>query len=610
MLAWNPQRMSKWLVIGLSAGLCLAAGGKDVPAVEASIPAAVKALGEPTNVAFHGGVKLAVTAANEEAQAAVNQGLNHLHGGWEFEASRHFAVAMRKDPECLLAHWGMVMSLLVPNPETGTARNAAAERMLDLLDKGRGSDLERGYAYGLVKYLDEGPVSAAAAFRKVANKFPNAIQADVFTALFGRSGYDETGAGTPGQQQAEEELTALMQAHPVSPLPLHALLLIRAEAPDLTASLAAARKLCRMVPDYPPYLHLLGHYEWRCGGHAAAVTAFGRALTLYERWMKANKTTFVDCPEWVKAECYRVVALASKGDFDAALSAAKQLAATPLPKDRAPSAGVRMLLWEAKTLPARLLMRRGKPGDAALALAALPKPESLKPYHGECLAYWGIDGLRLALETQGLLEDGKSDAARKAAEALSFHGEQMAKVQNIASDGGERSAWNRAFHALEVLASDIRGRFALAGPENVRGTAYNWYRSATDHQRPALMLYPPVLLVPMATRLGSFHLLENQPDKAIEAFNEALVAFPNDIETLQGLQRAYEAAQQPDKAAEVAQKIKRLIAVEAQPALPAPVGEEAVPNEGSQKPNGKPPATATAASAKGKNVPKKSKKKK
>ena len=44
--------------------------------------------------------------------------------------------------------------------------------------------------------------------------------------------------------------------------------------------------------------------------------------------------------------------------------------------------------------------------------------------------------------------------------------------------------WNRAFRALEVLASDLRGRLAMAGPKDRRGTAYNWFASAADRQRP------------------------------------------------------------------------------------------------------------------------------
>jgi tetratricopeptide (TPR) repeat protein len=550
--------MSKWMAIWMAAGLCGGVTGKDLAPLEEAIPLAVKALGEPSSIVFRGGLRMVVSAANEEAQAAVNQGLNHLHGGWEFEASRHFAVAMRKDPECLLAYWGMAMSLLVPTPETGKARNVAVERMLDLLDQGKGSDLERGYVYGLVKYLEEGPGSAASAFRKVAKKFPNEIQAAVFAALFGRGGYDETGAVTPSQQQSEEELTALMKTYPESPLPLNALLLIRAEAPDLAPSLDLARKLSRMAPDYPPYSHLLGHYEWRCGEHRAAASAFGQASSLFKSWMQSNKATFADCPEWAKAECYRVVALASMGDFGTALSAAKRLAGTPLPLDRASSAGARFMMWEAQTLPALLLMRRGKPGDPALALAALPKPKALKPYHKECLAYWWIDGLRIALEAQRLLEKAKPEDARKTVDALTFHGEQMAKAQYMANAGGERSPWTRAFRALELIASEVRGQLSLAGPENLRGTAYNWLRSAADRQRPAVMLYPPVVLSPMLARLGYYHLTEDKPAAAIEAFLDALVAFPNDMDALQGLQRAYEAAQQADKAAGIAVKINKL----------------------------------------------------
>jgi tetratricopeptide (TPR) repeat protein len=527
------------------------------PGPEDAIPPAVKALAPPGTVRFPGGIDMAVSAANAEAQRAVLQGLNHLHGGWEFEASRHFAVALRHDPDCLLAHWGMVMALLVPTPETGKARNAAAERMLGLLEQGQGTELERGYVYGLIKYLDEGPVSAAVAFRKVARKFPNDLQAAVFGALFGRTGYYETGEPTPDQERAEQELLALIKARPDSPLPLNALLSIRAEGQNLAPSVELARKLCLMAPDYPPYHHLLGHYEWRTGNHQAAALAFGRAVMLYDNWMKTSNAPVADCPEWVKAEAYRVVALASKGEFDTAMAAAKQLAARPMEVNRALSAGTRLQLWEAQTLPARLLMRRGKPGDAALALAALPKPESLKVYHGKCMAFWWIDALRIALEAQRLTDEGKLTEARQAAEALAFHGDKMAQAQPAANQNGERSAWTRAFRAMELLACDLRGRIALRGPKALQGTAYNWFRSGADRQRPATMLYPPVVLSSALVKLGYFHLLDEQPEAAIEAFNEALKSFPNDIDGLQGLQRAYEAANKPAEAAAVAAQIKR-----------------------------------------------------
>ncbi len=531
---------------------------EEAPGVEAAIPGPVKELGEPAMMNFPNGIQMAVTAATDKAQAHVNQGLNHLHGGWEFQASRHFAAAMHEDPECLLAHWGMAMSLLTPSPETGPARNAATDRLLDLVDAGKGSELERGYAYGLIKYIENGSTGAAIAFQKVANQFPNDLQAGIFAALFGRTGYDEFGGATPGQEAAEKSLLAMIEKNPQSPLPLNALLSIRAEGPDLSLSVDLARKLCQMAPDYAPYHHLLGHYEWRTGQHGKAIAAFGRATTLYDLWMKENKASLADCPEWVKAECYRIVALVSKGDFDSAYAAARQIAATPLPARRSASPGVRMLLWDAKTLPSRILLHRGLRGNANEALHSLPKPADLMDSHQKSLAYWWIDGVRIALESRRLIDDGKIDEARNAIAAITHHGEAMSKTQAAANASGERSAWNRSFRALEILASDLRGRLALAGPKDRRGTAYNWFAAAVERQHPAPMMFPPMILTPMANRLGEYYLAMGQSKEAIESYQRALTSFPNDMNALLGLKSAFDQAKQPDDAAGTEKKIEDL----------------------------------------------------
>lgn len=531
---------------------------QEVSDVASAIPAAVKALPTPAMTNFSSGVRMAVSATTESAQAHVIEGLNHLHGGWEFEASRHFAAAMQEDPECLLAHWGMVMSLLNPSPETGEARNAATDRLYFLIEQGKGTELERGYAYGLIKYIEEGPRGAASAFRKVSKKFPNELQAGVFAALFSRGGYDAAGDATPDQAEAENALLALIEKHPDNPVPLNALLVIRAEAPDLGNSLELARKLCQLEPEYPPAFHLLGHYEWRCGNHGEAASAFGRASSFFQNWMKENKAGVADCPEWIKAECYRIVALLSKGEFDTAYAAARQVASTPLPADRPASPGARFLLWEAKTLPARILIHRGLRGNAAEAAGSLPKPKDVEEYRKYSLAYWWIDGLRFALEAQRLINAGKIDEAREVVAALTQHGELMVKTQTAAAESGERSQWLRSFRAMEVLASDVRGRLAMAGPENKRGTAYNWFASAADRQRPEPMLCPPMILTPMAASLGGFFMSEKKPDEAIEAYQRALKAFPNDLNTLIALQSAYKAAGKAEEAAQTSKLIETL----------------------------------------------------
>jgi tetratricopeptide (TPR) repeat protein len=530
----------------------------EVSDVESAIPPAVKALAKPSMMDFPAGIRMAVSTTSEVAQAHVNQGLNHLHGGWEFEASRHFAAAMREDPDCLLAHWGMIMTLLNPSPETDDSRIAASDRLFELIEQGRGSELERGYAYGLIKYIEEGPAGAAAAFRKVADKFPNELQAGVFAALFNRGGYDAVGEATPSQEAAEKELLVLIEKHPESPVPLNALLTIRAEGPDLVGSLELAQKLSRMSPGYAPAHHLLGHYEWRCGHHGLAASAFDRAASLFQDWMKENKATVADCPEWVRAECYRIVALVSRGDFDNAYAAARKVAATPVPADRPASPGARFLMWDAKTLPARILIHRGRRGNASEATNSLPTPTETKNLRKYTLAYWWIDGLRFALEAQRLINAQKLDEARAVVAALTLHGESMAATQAASAAGGERSQWIRSFRALEVLASDVRGRLAMAGPKDKRETAYNWFASAADRQRPSPMFTPPMILTPMASRLGEFFLSTGKPDEAVEAFQRALAAFPNDMNSLSGLMNAYQAAGKTKEAAVIAKRIEEL----------------------------------------------------
>lgn len=518
--------------------------------VEAGIPAQVAKSPLPAVSEFPGGLKLAVSTQQEEAQAHVVLGLDHLHGGWEFEAARHFAVALKADPGCLLAQWGMVMTMLTPTPENGAARNAATDRLLDLVDAQAGSELERGYAYGLIQYFKEGPAAAGDAFRKLSAKFPNDTQAAIFNALFGRGGYDEFGDPTPDQERSEKILTDLLEKSPDNTLLLYALLTIRAEAPDLSRWVESAQKLCQLSPEYPPYFHLLGHYEWRTGHHAQAVEAFAKASSLYAAWMKANGVSAMDCPGWVMAEEYRAVALTSQGNFDAAMNAAKALAATPVPMERAASPGGRMLLWEGKTLPARLLMRRGQKGDAAKALAALPTAASIASYREKSLANYYVDGLRFYLDALRLIDEGNPAQATVVAAVMAKHGERMATMQDASGVGGERSAWVRGFRALEVLASELRGRIALAGPKSGYGSAYNWFRSAVDRQTRASMLLPPAVLTPMNVRLGEFHLATGKPADAVEAYRAALKEFPNDKTVLKGLVAAYKQAGMKTEAAE------------------------------------------------------------
>ncbi len=550
----------RWMFLKCLIPWLLAANlfAENATTVDDAIPAVVRALPQPKVQDFPNGLQMAITAKNEAAQNAVLQGINHLHGGWEMEATRHFAHALKEDPNCLMAYWGIIMSTLTPSPETGPTRNIATERMLDLVDQGIGSELERGLCYALIKYIQEGPQAAANAFRKVARDSPNDLQAPIFICLFSRSGYDIIGSPTPDQQAAEEILTKLLEKNPDHPVLLNALLTIRAEAPDLSASLPLARKLVQLVPNYPPYFHLLGHYEWRCGNHGKAASAFGKAASAFEKWMQQNNATSADCPEWVRSECYRITALNSMGDAANALAAANKLAKLPLVEGRTSSAGMRLMLWEATTLPARIYLSQSEPDSIKKAIASLAPPATLKPTHAHSLAYWWIDGLRLVLEGRRLIDEGKLEETQHVLAAIAQHGEAMSRTQNAAAESGERSSWTRAFRALEVYASELRGLAAMAGPQSGIGSAYNWFSSAADRQQPASVLMPPMVLYPMAGRIGEYFTKIGKADDATDAYLRALEMEPNHERILQALKKIYLSAGKEEDAKRIDEQIKHL----------------------------------------------------
>jgi tetratricopeptide (TPR) repeat protein len=67
-----------------------------------------------------------------------------------------------------------------------------------------------------------------------------------------------------------------------------------------------------------------------------------------------------------------------------------------------------------------------------------------------------------------------------------------------------------------------------------------------------------MILTPMAIRLGDFQLACRKPAEAIDAYQRALAAFPNDLAALTGLKRAHEAAGNATEAAAIAKQIENL----------------------------------------------------
>jgi hypothetical protein len=551
-----------WVLAGLSmAAWAHGADEKPSPA-EPAIAPIIATLPAPSFERVPASAPLAVTTSSELAQKHVSAGISLIHGGWDFEAYRHFCAALREDPDCLMAYWGISLALTQQDPEYGGQQTAAFERMLALAQAGVGTELERGYAFCLALVFSSGPAAAAESFQKLAEKFPNETQARLFAAILGRGGYDEFGMLKPDQLQAERNLRQMLEAKPDDTLLLFAFLSIHAEAPSLLDTLELARKLASLKEDFPPYQHLLGHYEFRCGNHALAVRAFRRAVEGFSSASKTSGVSIFDSPNWIKSRLYLATAMEAAGAGDEALAMARELAAIKIDAARTYSSGASLLLWEGETLPARLLLGRTLKGAAGLALAAMPPVAEIKALKRPPVAIIFYQALAIYLEGRVAIDAGKLDRAAQLAEALDQTHARLAAAGELASGQNSRSYWMRAVKAMAAHTRELRGLLAMAGPVAERGSAFNWCRSAIDKESRATLMMPPLTTYPMALRLGDYHAsrigrVAGELERAQAAYQEGLSAQPNNLGTLRAMEAAFHAAKQPQQAAELARRIQQ-----------------------------------------------------
>ncbi|MFR1320056.1 MAG: hypothetical protein ACLSCR_07175 [Akkermansia sp.] len=61
---------------------------------------------------------MAVCTSFPAAQPLVLEGMTHLLTFGDMKAYRKFSAALKLDPDCLMAHWGVCMSLMAAGPDS------------------------------------------------------------------------------------------------------------------------------------------------------------------------------------------------------------------------------------------------------------------------------------------------------------------------------------------------------------------------------------------------------------------------------------------------------------------------------------------------------------
>jgi tetratricopeptide (TPR) repeat protein len=522
--------------------------GADDFKVEDVIHPVVLKLGKPKVIAALGEGHMAISSSSEIAASHVAQGLGRMNASWDFEAYRHFCEAVKADPDCLMAYWGIAMSLAGSQHEFFSERKVAVDRMLDLLEseiaakKIRWSDLEKRYAQAAGYLLTSGVRSAGLAFNSLSEKYPGDIQARLFSLFLQRDGFDSGGKPLIGQKKANEGIKKILEQYPEHLSVMAFWVSSQAETPWNVLMLReevlpVARKLVKLLPEYPPYHLMLAHVEARCGNAALAIQAANDAANFYQAYMDEEKVDLYDCDGWIRAKVYLAALYEMKGEKIEAEQVGKELAQIKVKEERLFSRGAGLLLWEGRNVGARIMMGRSdiasfKKGQKLLE--TLPEEQWFKD-KSFALPYRNCIAIYLAVRMAIADKDIKSSKALF--DQFLLRVDALGKTQQLASKTSSYSDWARAMNTLLMMVPELRGLIAQNEVGAIRLAAATWFRSASDRQGSPSNLLPPSVDYPMMWRLGLFHLQEGKLEKAEDAFREGLALRPNHLATLEGFHR-------------------------------------------------------------------------
>ncbi len=468
-----------------------------------------------------------------------------------------------------MAYWGIAMSLAGSQHEFFEQRQKALARMLDLLEwqqkekAEKWSELEVGYAHAAGRLLTEGARGAGETFLAVSERFPNDVQARLFSQFLLRDGFDDFGEPRLGQRHSAKGIFKILETHPEDVSVMSFWVTSQAEAPLNGALLRkdvlpVARKLVRLHPDYAPFRLMLTHTEARCGNAALAIAAGEKAVTLYERYMAREKVSVFDCEGWVRAKVYLVNLYETKGNHAKAVEIARELALVKIDKKRVFSRGAGLLLWEGRTAGARIMMGRSDKvsfyeGQKMLELLSEDqwfKDESFAIFYRDCLAFYL--GVRVAVSVKD----------KKNGEPLYRDFIQRVRALEARKDVAEKtstySSWLRATNTLTLGVAELKGMLAELEPEPTKSSAVNWYRAAADRQYRPSNLLPPIVDYPLQLRLGNFYLSKGDSEKAGRAYRKGLDIRPNHLATLKGYQKALVKLGKTESAAILAKRIEQV----------------------------------------------------
>jgi tetratricopeptide (TPR) repeat protein len=311
------------------------------------------------------------TSCTPAAHAEFQRGVAMLHSYWFGYAGKTFRSVLEKDPDCVIAYWGLALDLL-GNTLSGAPTRQNAVAAWKLLEEARAipvkTEREGAWLDAVRAYFhnhDTVPVADRllaynAEMKKLAARYPDDVEAQVFYALTLQASASKTDLMYANQLESAAILERVYAEYPDHPGATH--LIIHAyDYPSLAErGIPAARRYAAIAPAVPHARHMPAHIYSMVG--------------LWEDSIASNLSALEIQPDYYHAADFAVYAYLQLAQDSKAKATIDKATTTPLRGDR-PVSIVNFTALAA--MPARYVLERGDwKAASTLVVASTEYPQA------------------------------------------------------------------------------------------------------------------------------------------------------------------------------------------------------------------------------------------
>ncbi|HSK31461.1 MAG TPA: hypothetical protein VLA17_15985, partial [Candidatus Limnocylindria bacterium] len=215
------------------------------------------------------------TSCKPEAQKHFNRAMLNQHSFWYRASQKVFEDALKADPECGIAHWGIALSLLWNPHAAPPAKNLAEGAAMIAKGKSVGAKTQRerdyldalGVMYADYEKVDHRTriVAYAKAMEQLAQRYPKDDEAQIHYALALNTSASPADKTYANQLKGAALLEPISKRQPQHPGVVHYLIHLYDYPPIAEKGLDAARRYAKIAPAAPHAQHMPSHIFTRVG---------------------------------------------------------------------------------------------------------------------------------------------------------------------------------------------------------------------------------------------------------------------------------------------------------------------------------------------------------